>query len=81
MAPYKAIGEMMTYSEARIHEGEIKSKQETLIRLIDRKYRITDEERTLIMSIQDPDILDAALDEIVMSDDKTSILAALQKES
>ncbi len=77
-APYKAIREeMMTYSEARIHEGEIKSKQETLIRLINRKYGITDEERTLIMSIHDPDILDAALDEFAVSDEKATVLAKL----
>ena len=72
----------MTFSEARIlegkREGKIEDKQETLIRLIDRKYGIADEERTLIMSIHDPDLLDAALDEIVMSDDKALVLAKLE---
>ena len=73
-APYKAIGEeMMTYTEARNCE----KSQEILIRQINRKYGITDAERDQIMSIHDPDILDAALDEFAVSDEKAAVLAKL----
>ena len=68
----------MTFTEARIHEGEIKSKQETLIRQIERKYGIADEERDQIMTIHDPAILDAALDEFAVSQEKSTVMAKLE---
>ena len=72
----------MTYSQARIlegkREGKIEEKQETLIRLIDRKYGIADTERDQIMTIHDPAILDAALDEFAVSQEKSTVLAKLE---
>jgi hypothetical protein len=74
-AQYDAIEEeIMTYTEAR----KCESKQETLIRQLDRKYGIVNEEKERIMSIHDLDILNAALDEFAVSEEKAAVLAKLE---
>jgi predicted transposase YdaD len=57
--------------------GRIEDKQEVLIRLVERKFGITEEERKSIRSHMDPDALDAALDAIVTARTKATVLRHL----
>ena len=52
-------------------------KQDVLIRQLSRKFGITDEEKNLIKSVNDPAMLDRALDEILFADAKEDVLRAL----
>ena len=61
-----------------IKKGEIEKGQNTLIRLIDKKYKITKQEIALIRSITDVKKLDNALDELFASGSKKSVLAHLK---
>ena len=61
-----------------IKEGKIQEKQEVLIRLLERKYSLTEQDRQHISSITDPDKLDRALDEIVVSETKEQVLKLLE---
>ncbi len=60
-----------------IEKGELKEKHEVLIRQMDLKFGLEQEEKEMIQGIQIPEILDSALDAVVTSDDKTSILEIL----
>ena len=48
-----------------------------LIRLVDRKFGLTDIERERISACEDQSALDAALDEILDAETKTQVLARL----
>ena len=54
-------------------------KQEVLIRQISRKFGITDQERNVIKSVNDPAFLDRALDEILFAESKEVVLRALNE--
>ena len=74
--------DLMTYAEKLEtkgrEEGRVTGKQEVLIRLLSRKFEVSDAERERIRGVEDPDRLDAALDELVMAETKEAVLEKLQ---
>jgi hypothetical protein len=75
--------DLMTYAEELlqqgIQKGQLQSKRSILTRQLTRRFELTDAERELIASSDDPDALDAALDELVVATDKASVLRHLQR--
>jgi hypothetical protein len=73
--------DLMTYAEELlqegIKEGELQGKRNILMRQLTRRFELTDAERDLIAEYDDPDALDAALDEIVVATDKFQVLSKL----
>ncbi|OHD28068.1 MAG: hypothetical protein A2Y34_02680 [Spirochaetes bacterium GWC1_27_15] len=57
-----------------IEKGEILKQQKTLIRLLSKKFGITEDEKQLIEKYFDGAKLDKALDEILFTDSKIKIL-------
>ena len=64
----------MTIAEKYINEGALAERRGVLIRLIEKKFGITQEERTLIEHTDDLDRLAAALDEILFAETKQQVL-------
>jgi len=58
-------------------EGSLKEKHNVLIRQIEIKYGLSDDERKHIFSVTDFNKLDAALDGVVLAQDKENILKFL----
>lgn len=63
--------------EQGMEQGSLRHSREALIRLVDRKFGLTDAERERIMVCHDQGALDAALDEFALADDKAQVLARL----
>jgi predicted transposase YdaD len=59
-------------------EGRVADKQDVLIRLLSRKFDLSDAERERIRGVEDPDRLDAALDEFVVAETKQAVLEKLK---
>jgi len=59
-------------------KGEIKRLQETLIKLIGKKYGITESEKDFIKSVTDLDKLDKATEAILSEDNKEKLLSLLK---
>ena len=57
--------------------GQLRDKQDVLIRLLDRKFGIGEAERELIREVEDPVRLDAALDEILFAENRDAVLEKL----
>jgi hypothetical protein len=76
---------MMTYAQAMLKEGMDKGIQQgalagrraVLARQLSRKHDLSDHERRRIEACDDPDALDAALDEVVVAETKDAVLAKL----
>ena len=76
----------MTYAEELMtggreegrQEGRVIEKQDVLIRLLSRKFGLTDAERQLIQATDDTAALDAALDELVVAERKEAVLEKLR---
>ena len=80
----------MTYGEKLLREGRLKGREEgrregelqvkraVLLRLLSRRFTVTDEERSRVLSCDDPASLDVALDEVVMAEEIEAVLARLQ---
>ena len=58
--------------------GTISDKQDVLIRQVSKKFGITDEERTMIESVNYPAMLDRALDEILFAESKEVVIKVLK---
>ena len=73
--------DLMTYAEELlqegIKEGALQDKRNVLIRLLTRRFELTDAERDLIAEYDDPAALDAALDEFALATDKSQVLSKL----
>jgi len=54
--------------------GEIKKSQNVLIKLMNKKFKLTKKEEEIISNEFNPQILDKALDEFVFADTKDSVL-------
>ncbi len=71
----------MTYAEELKtkgrEEGRVADKQDVLIRLLSRKFGLTDAERQRIRGVEDTERLDAALDELVVAETKKAVLEQL----
>ena len=59
---------MISWAEARRQEGFNEGLTKALLRLVDRKFSITEAERERIRSASDPEKLQTALDEIIEPD-------------
>ena len=60
-----------------IEKGELNDKHEVLIRLVDLKFGLTEDEKDRIRNVHSPVLLDSALDAVVTNEDKKYILALL----
>ena len=67
----------VTYAEELLEQGSLRRSRDILARLLSRKFGLTDAERQFIMVCEDPNALDAALDEIIEADSKSVVLAKL----
>jgi predicted transposase/invertase (TIGR01784 family) len=65
--------------EQGIEQGKLLDKQDTLIRLLDKKFGVSGQEKQFIYSVKNPDILSAALDEILVAKKIDEILSVLKK--
>ncbi|TVQ18488.1 MAG: hypothetical protein EA382_17660 [Spirochaetaceae bacterium] len=63
--------------EQGLEQGSLQRSREVLIRLVDRKFGLTDAERERIVACEDQSALDAALDEILDAGSKAQVLARL----
>ncbi|MFO7850271.1 MAG: hypothetical protein R6V67_09950, partial [Spirochaetia bacterium] len=76
----------MTYAEAAekrgiergIKRGIQKGEHNTLIRLLDKKFGLSEEERDLIRRSEDLENIEATLDEFVFAETKEQVLAHLK---
>ncbi|MBA7523302.1 hypothetical protein ES705_15426 [subsurface metagenome] len=66
--------------EQGIEKGEIIDKQNVLIKLISRKFGVSDSEKMIIRETDSPEILDTALDIILFAKSKSEVIAALKKD-
>jgi len=55
-------------------QGELKGRQMSLIRMLSRKFSLSPEEEQEILSCEDPERLDDALDVILFADTKAAVL-------
>ena len=60
-----------------IEQGELEDKHNVLIRLLELKYNLSEDEKKHILSVTDFNKLDAALDAVVLAKDKENILKLL----
>ena len=74
--------DLMTYAEVLEtrgrEEGRVTDKQDVLIRQLSRKFDLSNAERQKIRGVEDPDRLDAALDEVVVAETKQAVLEKLK---
>ena len=71
---YEELGFKKKYIEQGIDQGELIDKQHILIKLLSKKFGLTEKERGLINSITDLEMLDKALEEIIFAETKKEIL-------
>ena len=64
--------------ELGLEQGKLRDKQEVLIRLLDLKFGIEEEEKSLIQTIDDFQKLDSSLGAIVLGENKENILDRLK---
>ena len=67
----------MTYAQELLQTGQMRGKRDVLVRQLDRRFGLTEDEREGILSCDDPNALDAALDDVIVADNKESVLARL----
>jgi hypothetical protein len=60
-----------------IEQGELSDKHEVLIRMLILKFGLSDDEKVLIRNVQEPWLLDSALDGFATGEDKQTLLARL----
>ena len=63
--------------ERGIERGALAERRSVLTRQLSRRFSLTEDERGRIASCEDPDALDAALDEFVVAETKEAVLAKL----
>ncbi len=69
------IAEKLTQKLMR--EGQLSEKHNVLIRLADLKFGLEEDEKILIRNIQEPWLLDSALDAFATGEDKSGVLGKL----
>ena len=60
-----------------IRKGKIEEKQQVLVRQLKRNFSLSLEEEHRILAVHNPDLLDTALDEIIMAKSKEAVLGLL----
>jgi len=63
--------------EQGLRQGELSEKHEVLIRLVDLKFGLSEDEKIRIRKVQEPWRLDSALDAVVTGEDKKELLEKL----
>ena len=61
-----------------LKEGMLKEKHEVLIRQLILKFGMTEDEKVQIQNVQEPRLLDSALDAVVTGENKQELLARLR---
>ena len=74
---HKAYPDKWTVFQLLKYMVRIWEKQQVLVRLLKRKFGLSEEETKQIIAFQDPDILDKALDEIITAGKKEEVLELL----
>ena len=64
--------------EGRV-EGELQEKRKVLVRLINKKFVLADEEAAMIRNCTSPEQLDKALDEVLFAESKMQVLEMLRE--
>ncbi len=59
-------------------KGVVRDKQEILIKLLSKKFGLTEDEKAYVKSIEDADILEKGLDKILFAETKEQVLGALK---
>ena len=67
----------MTTADKLRKEGELLKEQQVLIRLVNKKFGLTEEEKEAIHSCNEPEKLDSALDTILTAETKEEVLRLL----
>ena len=62
-----------------LNEGKLSDKHDVLIRQIDLKFGLKEDEKNLIRNVQEPWLLDSALDAVVTAEDKSGVLGKLEQ--
>jgi hypothetical protein len=75
--PYITSWERMGMEKGKV-EGRIVEKREVLLRLVEKRFTLTSDERELIASCTDAGTLDAALDEVLEAENKKEVLRHLR---
>ena len=60
-----------------LEQGKLSDKHDVLIRQIDLKFGLKEDEKNLIRKVQEPWLLDSALDAVVTGEDKSGVLGKL----
>jgi len=71
------IAEKLTQKLMR--EGQLSEKHNVLIRLADLKFGLEEDEKNLIRNVQEPWLLDSALDAFATGEDKSGVLGKLNQ--
>ena len=61
-----------------IEQTELLEKQNILIRLLSKKFKISDKEKKSIRKLKSPELLDRALDKVLFTDKKDDIMMIVQ---
>lgn len=69
----------MTLAEQLMERGGITEKQNVLIKLISRKFGVSDNEEIKIRKTDNPEILDAALDSILFAYSKSEVISVFNE--
>ena len=60
-----------------IEQGELNEKHDVLIRQLNLKFGLTENEKDYIRNVEDTELLDSALDAVVTGETKQELLAKL----
>jgi len=71
------IAEKLT--QKLMKEGQLSDKQDVLIRQMNLKFGLEEDEKNLIRNIQEPWLLDAALDAFATGENKSGVLGKLNQ--
>ena len=78
LAREKTKGDNLYQQTMAREEGELKKEHAILIRLLELKYTLSEDEKKHILSVTDIKKLDAAVDAVMFAEDKESVLKLLK---
>ena len=77
-----AKGKIMTIAEELfekgMQQGQISTQKEVLRRLLNKKFTLSEQDSNYIQSVDDLELLNRALDEILVAKNKKDVLRHLQ---
>ena len=69
---------MPTLAQRWLKEGELLSQQEVIIKLLDKKFGLKEEEKEFIRSVTDREKLDKVIEEVLFSESKDELMGYLK---